>query len=273
MSGRVWSVRSPNLTADMWLKDAYRRYRSARLKRRILKNEKQYGEEFPVRYYLEKKPSKDLIVVFSAFPEHGKRASYNYVHTLARVKANKLFLLDEYGTEGMGCYYLGKDQCFTVEQNVKEIISRIKAECGAERVFFVGTSKGGWAAMYFGLQNPNGVIVCGGLQYLLGTYLSSCMQPLYEYIMGEPVTKEGVAYLDALLRGEVARSVPRTLYLHYSDQEHTFRDSVLPCLADLKKYGYTVCENIAHYQDHAQVGIYFAEYLPTLLRSLIGGRK
>ncbi len=257
----------------MWLKEVYRRLRSARLKRRIVKNEKQYGEEFPVRYYLEKNPSKELIVVFSAFPEHGKRASYNYVNTLAKTRANKLFLLDEYGTDGMGCYYLGERRRFLVQENVKAIISSVRERCGAQRVFYVGTSKGGWAAMYFGMHDPDGVVVCGGLQYLLGTYLSSCMPWLYEYIAGEPVTEEGIAFLNDLLRDTVARAAPRKVYLHYSDQEHTYRDSVLPCLADLKKYGHTVQEDVAHYQDHAQVGIYFAEYLPPLLQSLIGGRK
>ena len=62
----------------------------------------------------------------SSCTRQGVKAWYNYNRTLKNIKANKLFILDDFGTDSRGIYYLGKDGKFEIEQIVIELISKIK---------------------------------------------------------------------------------------------------------------------------------------------------
>ncbi|MGN1235434.1 MAG: hypothetical protein ACI4U2_05605 [Christensenellaceae bacterium] len=252
----------------MFLIDRYRAFKRALLKKRIKRQEKTYGGDFPLRYYLERHSSRDLIVVYSAFPEHGKAPAYNYVSTLEKLKVNKLFILDEYGV-GRGCYYLGKDGNFSIERSVKELISQVQTECRIERTVHVGSSKGGWAALHFALASEGDVAVMGGPQYRLGSYLMrSEMENLLDWIMGGRGAEE-IDALDRLLPDQIKEARPRAVFLHYSDAEHTYEDSVKPMLFDLERAGYPVVKDVSHYTRHADVGVRFAEYLPDMLRTIL----
>lgn len=250
------------------LKRLYRSYRSYRIKRQIATAERSFGEEYPVRYLLERHSSEDLIVVYSAFPVLGERASYNYLAALFSCRANKLFLLDEYGPDGAGCYYLGENGRFAVRDNVTALIRRVEAETGAKRVFHVGSSKGGWAALYFGLAERDSVILAGGPQYLLGNYLDVCMHPLYRYITGEEVTAAGIERLNRLLSDRVKAGGTQKIFLHYSAAEHTYNDQIAYLLHDLKQVGYDCLEDVANYPEHREVGLYFADYLTRFFKHI-----
>ncbi len=43
--------------------------------------------------------SDHLLVVFSGFPPLNQSARYNYMVTLKNIKCNKLFILDDFGTD------------------------------------------------------------------------------------------------------------------------------------------------------------------------------
>lgn len=59
--------------------------------------------------------SDTLIVSFPACAPN--TAKYNYMRTLASFKCNKLFLLDDFGTNNQGCYL--------IENNVEECCRRL----------------------------------------------------------------------------------------------------------------------------------------------------
>ena len=59
---------------------------------------------------IRNKKSNELIVSFSGFPGEGKKAKYNYTKALKRVKKNKLFILDDFGYQSAGSYYLGENR-------------------------------------------------------------------------------------------------------------------------------------------------------------------
>ena len=254
----------------MSLREFYWKLRKLYYKAKIVRGEKSFGEYYPLKYFLQKnRHSSDLVVVYSAFPETGKPASYHYVTTLSKIKANKLFLLDEYGPEGRGCYYLGERWNFAVEANVKALLKKVKRELAIRRTVHVGSSKGGYAALYFGLDENKDDIIAGGAQYYLGHYTLEHMPALYRFLTGEAPSEEGINRLDALLSDQIATSERRKIYLHYSDSEHTYRDSMQPLISDLKKNGFSVEEDVARYTDHAEIGLYFAEYLPKQLSHVL----
>lgn len=75
----------------------------SKFKQRVFK-----GERYDIKYVLERnKNSKDLIIVFTSCTKVGQKARYNYVRTLDKYKCNKLFILDDFGFDKRGAYYLG----------------------------------------------------------------------------------------------------------------------------------------------------------------------
>ena len=254
----------------MKLKQLYWNYKKFRTKQRIKKGEKSIGETMPLRYYLERKRgSRDLIVVYSAFPEPDKPAAYNYVTTLSKIKANKLFMLDEYGSGGKGCYYLGKDGGREVEKNVFVLLEKVKKELSVTRTIHVGSSKGGWSALYFGLSYEKDQIVLGGAQFRLGDYTMERMPALFAYLTGTKDDEIEKEKLNRILPDRIDGATPRNVYLHYSDSEHTYEDSMLPMKTHLLERGFPLWEDVAHYTEHGKVGLYFAELLPSLLRKIL----
>lgn len=140
-----------------------------------------------LKYLYEKcSNSKVIIVVFSACVREGLTARYNYVRTLKKVKANKIFILDDFAKDKRGCYYLGQYPEFLVEKSVNKLIADFIEKINALKIIFCGSSKGGWAALNFGLQNKicfGKVIIVGAPQYYLGNYI--CHFGLtFEYLRG-----------------------------------------------------------------------------------------
>ena len=117
------------------------------------KQKKYIGNKYNINYLLERNnKSKDLIIVFSACTKKGQRARYNYIRTLDKIKSNKLFILDDFGFDGRGAYYLGKDNDFMIEKEVISLIYKIREEINPEKEIYIGSSKGGYSALYFGLE-------------------------------------------------------------------------------------------------------------------------
>lgn len=250
------------------LKQAYWYYRKQKIKKLIQTQERSFGEDHPVKYVLERHRSDVLVIVYSAFPELKKPAVYNYLTALFKCRANKLFILDEYGVDGAGCFYLAEGGNFSISENVRGIIERAKRETGATRIYHVGSSKGGWAALYFGLEDPDSNIVAGAPPYRIGTYFDLCMPYQFERILGKPDSPETIRFFDGLMEDRVNSNHTQKIYLHYSDKEHFYVDQVQYLLADIKKQGYDLTEDIAHYPEHKEVGLYFATYLQNFFETI-----
>ncbi|MDU4912108.1 accessory Sec system protein Asp2 [Clostridium baratii] len=136
------------------------------------RNEMVYSSTCNIRYIFEKSKlfNKDkLIIVFSAFSKD--KPKYNYVNTLKCIDCNKLFILDDYGTKGT--YYIGLEGKFDIETSVISLITEIMAKHNItfKNIISAGSSKGGSAALYYGLKYNFGEIIVGSPQYKIGTYL------------------------------------------------------------------------------------------------------
>lgn len=108
-------------------------------------NEKNYNG---IRYLLKYDTSKYLIVSFSAFSDMGKPPRYNYIDTLKDIDANQLFILDNYGFNKAGAYYLGENGIFNLPDKIVELIDTVKQKVNAQYLIMVGTSKGGGRSSY-----------------------------------------------------------------------------------------------------------------------------
>lgn len=229
-----------------------------------------------MKYMLLEADSPNLIVVFSAFTRKGLKARYNYVRTLKNVKHSKLFILDDFGDDGRGAYYIGHDMKFDEEKATVQLIRQIRNKTHAERILFCGSSKGGWAALDIGLQFPEADMIIGGPQYYLGRYLidSDNMDAL-RHIAGD-VTEEKIGILDGYLEKRI-RNNPykesQRIYLHYSDQEHTYREHIQFLRRALEEEGYYLEENVADYASHSDISYYFPEYLCGTVEKLYGEER
>ncbi|PEQ95223.1 hypothetical protein CN481_05050 [Bacillus sp. AFS006103] len=237
--------------------------------------EKSFGQGYPIKYMLYKENSPYLIVVFTSCPRVGIKSRYNYVRTLEQFKVNKLFILDEYGEDGRGCYYLGHNKDFTIRDNTTQLIKTIQKNLGTKHTVFCGSSKGGWAALNFGLDEKNSNIIAGAPQYLLGNYFLAVPEVrLEKYVCGENWNQDDIDMLNSLISRKMKASDKSSkIYLHYSDQEHTYKDDVQYLVKDLEELQYQFEEEVKHYTNHGDISLYFPKYLKDCVKNIISVKK
>lgn len=138
-------------------------------------NEREFSSKKNIKYvFREVKNSNKLIIVFSGYSNNSKvKAPYNYMKSLRDVNINQLFISDSYGYDGRGCWYLGEDGLNDVEESVIELINYIinKLNIDKKDIIVAGTSKGGFASLYYGIKYEFGNIISGGPQVYLYKYL------------------------------------------------------------------------------------------------------
>lgn len=146
-----------------------------------------YSSHQDIRYHFvkaeEEKLKNHLIIVFSAFSTE-YIYNFNYIETLKEFKTNKLFILDDF--DAKGSYYLGKDSNFSIESAVISLILNKCAEhnISMNNIITLGSSKGGYSALYFGVKYSFGNIITLAPSLFLGTFLKKHHPEMLEYILG-----------------------------------------------------------------------------------------
>lgn len=227
----------------------YIEFATTLLRQTVQERKFRYGNTTLKYMYQPCRGSNRLLVVFSACTRHGIPARYNYMRTLKDVPVNKLFILDDFGEDHRGGYYLGAYPNFEMEKATKALIDSFLKRPEIRKVCFGGSSKGGWAALNFGVQYAGrglgSEIIAGAPQFWLGTYLQA---------PGGLVTLRSIAtskdtsvvakvsdVLDAYLKKhiEANRSAnEQQVYIHYSTQEHTYKEHIKDLLDVLHQQGY-----------------------------------
>ena len=222
-----------------------------------------------LKYILKKKSNSDkLIVVLSACTRKGIKARYNYMRTLSVCDENQLYILDDFGYDMRGAYYLGKDGGNEIEQACVHLINEICDKLSPKKLFLCGTSKGAYAALDLMPEFDGSIAIVGAPQYRLADYL---MKPenveTLSYILPEQMQRNAsdVHNLNNRLRVRLKKGKHK-IYLHFSDNEHTYKQHIIFLLQDLNEFGYDVHTDILHYTDHWDVGKYYPEFL---LKSLV----
>ncbi|MGG4466557.1 accessory Sec system protein Asp2 [Paenibacillus alvei] len=157
----------------------------------VLKTEKNFkikADSGRIKYiFQENKESDDLLVIFSGFPLKGKPPVYNYISTFRNLECNKLFILDDFGNDYRGTYYLGTNEDWFLKDEITNLISHIKNKTGIknENITLTGSSKGGFAALFYAFKDTYGSVIAGEPQILVGDYVSKKNIGVFNNIMGE----------------------------------------------------------------------------------------
>lgn len=253
-------------------------------KMRVILKQKQYiYDNTAIKYMYENQRRKDLIIVFSSCTRKGIKARYNYVWTLKNMELDQLFILDDYGGDGRGIFYLGKDMDFFAERAVIQLISHIMWKHHYRKIIFAGSSKGGYGALNFGLLYPGSYIIAGAPQYHLGSYLmdpDNHLEDTLKYITGksrESISKAAVKELDSHLYGKIQNyksyKSSANIFLHYSREERTYQEHIKDLIIDLKENGFYLQEDVGEYKNHSDVSLYFPGYLKTAIQLIIDSEE
>lgn len=206
-----------------------------------------------------------MVVVF---PACGETAKYNYMRTLQSINCFRLFLKDDFAENKRG-NYLVED---TTERLVEDLIKKSCVRYGIKKLFFVGSSKGAYAAFNYAFLIPGVTVIAGAPQYFLGNYLNTEKEkPNLIDILGSPVTLSKIERLNLRLRNKVLTSstIPDSIYLHYSTDEHTYNEHIIALLNDVRQRPIEVHEDIEHYTKHSDVMYYYPSYLLKTLKMLV----
>ena len=215
--------------------------------------------------------NESLVVVFSAYSE---KPLYNYVRSLNGINSSRLYIKDDFGENKKGSYYLGEKGKHNVEKTVCDLIENKINELGGivKNIIFVGSSKGGYAALNFASMYDNSVAIVGAPQYLLGTHLIH--EKLYLIMDDILATRDEtkVLELDNHIKerySNLPKDVKQKIYLQYSDQEFTYELHIRELIDDIKKTNIELHLEKQHYKNHADVHQYFPSYLRKVLIDIL----
>lgn len=243
----------------------------------IKKHEKVYSRQGHLLRYLlieSKKAQCDtLLVSFSGFAPKGSKPTYNYIRTLRNCDVNKVYLLDDFGLNSSGSYYLGEDGDFFLLNMIPDLLSQIKELQGIKKMVFFGSSKGATSALLYGILMGVDQVILGSPQYYIGDYLSENQyhQQILRKITGS-ISEDSKKTLNKMLPDLIASkrfSKLPDVYMHYSINESSYNHHLKNLINDLVSNNYTLYEDRGEYLEHSDVAIHFPRYLITTIKHLL----
>ncbi|MGW6244227.1 accessory Sec system protein Asp2 [Streptomyces roseolus] len=176
------------VTAENW----------AAVDRRALQTGTDTSGPVPVEYRFRPgdADNRHLIVVFSGFAAPG---GYHFAgRSLNDLRANVLWIRDHFDEHYS--YYMCRDMTFDIEASVLALIERTVAGLGLTRdqVSLLGVSKGGSAALYYGLKYGYRNIVSVVPQFLIGDYVRDRANT-GRYMLGQDMHQVHVDALNAAI--------------------------------------------------------------------------
>ncbi|WML58601.1 Two component regulator three Y domain-containing protein [Neobacillus sp. PS2-9] len=229
----------------------------------MFNREKVYKGEVDIKYLFFKshKPTTNLVVVFSGIPPIGTPPRYNYIKTLEGYNCNKLFILDDFGSRAS--YYLCENRNYAIERSVISLINHISNENGITEILSCGSSKGGFAALYFGIKYGFKHIIAGSPQFLLGEYLLrfTNSQNIANFMVGGS-DDEDFEYLDSILTNLINSSNHKpNILIHVGKGEYHYKTHVLPMIDLLQKRNIPYKLDLGNYNKHSEVALYFPKII------------
>lgn len=224
-------------------------------------------DNISLHYILRRcRTSDTLVIVFSAANSEGPR--YSYLTTMLPVKVNTLFIKDDIVPKG-GNYYLGSGGKYNNERAVFRFIDYMIEKIQPEKLVFAGSSKGGYAAINFGINYPQANIIVSEPQYHLGKYMyeTKKFNMGLSDILGTPfdeITQEQLDQLNDRLPQKVRnnRNVNgQRVFLQYTDKNVTYTNHVKDLISDLDRTGMKMILQEDHYEHHEDLRFYFPKFL------------
>lgn len=223
--------------------------------------------------------SEYLIVIFQAI---NTNPTYNYISTLKDLKVNKLFIKDDYGEDDLthSSYYLGSNKNFNIAEATQKLIKECSEnyQINKKNTIFIGSSKGGFSALYHGYKYGPGAIIAGGPQVLLGNYLypeNEDVSPLeagiFKSIFGE-LTEENRDWGNNLIVDSMksaSKPYPKT-YIHVGFWEPHYRNHVIEFMRIANDLNVDNIElNIKSYHKHNELIHHYPPYVVKTIKEII----
>lgn len=233
--------------------------------------EKTFGNDSNrIKYLFFPEGNNDLPILTVCFPAFaGKGAKYNYVKTLSQFKVNKLFLLDDIGgISDKGNYLLKKE----IKKNVLTLIQSLLDKYNPQIIIFLGSSKGGYSALEYSFEFKNTFVCIAAPQYFVADYLiNTGKEDNLKTILNDNINEERIHALNNHLKSKILNSNihPNAIYIHYSDQEHTYNEHIVDLLKDIRKAHIELHEDIEHYPNHMDLVNYFPDFLKMTISKII----
>lgn len=229
----------------------------------LLKEKNHHFSDRELKYiFLEEKNSNELVIVFSGFPASGKAAAYNYISTLKKTKMNKLFILDDFGVDKRGAYYLGENGDYSIEKATSSLINYIIKKYNIKKISSAGSSKGGFAALYFGFKHKFNDIIVAEPQVLLGNYLNT---PNHEYILKfitGNLQEDSIHKLNNLLIELIIVSNTKpNVYINYGQGSNYYPDHIIYLERILHKREINLFLKADDYNNHNDLVNFYPEFL------------
>ncbi|ATW51241.1 hypothetical protein [Streptomyces peucetius] len=193
---------------------------------------------FPVEYRFShaKSGNRHLVVVFANFSAPEDYGWSNGVFD--NVRANILWIRDRF--DGMNAYYLCRNMDFGLADSVQMLIANFTRalRLTPDQVTLWGGSKGGSAALYFGLSYGYRNIVAIVPQFLIGDALEKRHPKVAAYMLGEGAPAHNARILDALIPDLVRSQANRgaNIYMLSSPQDEHYAVQVEPFLGIFQGY-------------------------------------
>lgn len=172
-----------------------------------------------------------------------------------------------------GSYYLGNFGDYWGIEAVESLLNHITQKKKYQRIVGVGSSKGGTAALIFGLEMQFDDIIIGACQYRIGSYLNcSYHYKTLQALTGmDTVSDEVIKKLDGITKNIIIqnRKSSTEVWFHYSTEEHTYKEQIKDLLKDLHENEYILHEDVAKYVEHSDVSKHFPAFLLKTLDSLL----
>ena len=231
----------------------------------IKNNEKVYNGSRDLKYlFCEKEGSSKLIISFPFMTPPGIN-KYAYVKILKDVKAHKLFILDNFGSQG--CYLLGQNKDFSVEKSVMSLINTYLKiyDIKREDVIVQGSSKGGWISLYYGIKYGFGNVIVGAPQTRLGYFLIKhknivSYKKIADFISGGH-EEEDMKYLDSLLYDLHPEENFPNIYIHIGEGDYHYQDHIKPFLKELDKFNINYSLDVGKGESHNDISFFYPNYL------------
>ncbi|MBG0850499.1 hypothetical protein I2W78_01150 [Streptomyces spinoverrucosus] len=185
---------------------------------------------------------RHLLVVFSSVG-----SKYGFGNALESVKCNILRIRDHF--DGGASYYVARNMDFSVTDSIQALIAdhMRRLRVTRDEVTLLGASKGGSAALYYGLKYDYKNIVASTPQYFLGSYSKGHAQ-LGDAVLGEGQSDENVAVMDAVMKDLLKKEadLKRNIYVVSSPGDYQYEQEVkhyLPALREYENFNFLFVES------------------------------
>lgn len=196
------------------------------------------GQNGKLKYKFSKSTSdrRHLLVIFSGFRDKG---TLDFGRALDGIRNNILWIYDEFEEAGENCYYYMAENKTEPRDLVDEFLESVCTSLNLEwsNISVAGFSKGGSAALYYGLRHRVGAVISTVPQFLIGRYVRQSWPAVFDFMRGSEEPDIAQKTLDAVIPQTLAGHADAQTYVYVltSPADHQYEEEIKPYLGELRQ--------------------------------------